>query len=648
MAGGADPRGEGQGPRGRIGERIAAIQGRLFVGREPELARIESLVLGREPAFVYLHGPGGIGKTTLLARLSARVEESGLPVTIVSGPELRDSVEGVVRVFSDLPPGRRLLGIDGWDELGAAALPVREDALQSLSEDWSVVLTGRRPPDAEWWGSAWMQLLTPVRLQPLSGEDSRLLLERLNVEPSRAEELVRWAAGVPLALAMGAAEEDFPGPGEGIDRLVSRLSRRLLQGTVSDGHLGTLATAATARVTTPEVIGAARPESDAESEFRWLSEQTYTEDFAGGLRLHSLVGTVVRREASTRHPQLVAETRRRLADHFWAEAVRTKTPVVPDLWHLVEDPDVAWGLGWDDEGRYSLDTIRTGDVETLHSWWSAPSDSDQWHWISRYLREAPHTAGVVRDAAGRISGVFIAMTPLSAPAFADEDPRMGPWLEYARRVDPTGNSVLWRIANDLTDQPEAPTQGLLGAGGIRRSGLPNPRRVYLPINDDQPRAVAFAAAIGAQMVPGLSESSGRGTVYCYEADLGPGGTLGAYRAVVYAELGLPAPVAGTSPDAVRDILRNWHDVAALASSPLADGTEPADRAASIRQKITSAIEVAFGPSPEDRLLREVLEEGYIARSTSQEATAARLGISRAAYFRRQSQAVARLAACVSS
>ena len=648
MAGVADPGSERHGPSGRIGERIAAIEGRLFVGRETELSQIQALVLDPEPAFVYLHGPGGIGKTTLLARLAARVEESGIPVTVVSGSELRDSVDGAARIFSDLPPGRRLLGIDGWDELGAAALPIREDTLRGLPGDWSVVLTGRRPPDAEWWGPAWMQLLSPVRLRPLSGKDSRLLLERLNVEPSRAEELVRWAAGVPLALAMGAAEEDFPGPGEGIDRLVARLSRRLLQGTVSDGHLATLAIAATARVTTPAVIGAARPEVDGESEFRWLSEQTYTEDFAGGLRLHSLVGTVVRREASTRHPQLVAETRRRLADYFWAEAIRTKTPVVPDLWHLVEDPDVAWGLGWDDEGRYSLDTIRAGDVEILHSFWSVPSDADQWHWISRYLKEAPHTAGVVRDAAGRISGVFIAMTPLSAPAFADEDPRMGPWLEYARRVDPTGNSVLWRIANDLTDNPEAPTQGLLGAGGIRRSGLANPRRVYLPINDDQPRAVAFAAAIGAQRVPGLSDRSGRGMVDCYEADLGPGGTLGAYRTVVYAELGLPAPVAGTSPEVVRDVLRSWHDVAALASSPLADGTDPADRASSVRRKIASAMDVAFGPSPDDRLLREVLEEGYIARSTSQEATASRLGISRAAYFRRQSQAVVRLAACVAS
>ena len=638
---GADPGAERRDPS-RIGERLAAIEGRLFVGRDGELAEIRDRVLGPDPALVFLHGPGGIGKTTLLSRLAASVEESGVPATIVSGPELRDSVEPVSRAFEALPRGPRLLGIDGWDELGAAALRLREDLLRGLPDEWAVILTGRRPPDPEWWGAGWMQLLTPVRLEPFSGPDSRLLLDRLGVEPARAEELVRWSAGIPLALAMGAAEGTFPHAGEGTDRLVTRLSRRLLQGAVSDERLGTLATAATARVTTPAVLAAARPGSDADSDFKWLSAQNYTEDFAGGLRLHSLVGTVVRREASARHPQLVAETRRRLADFFWAEAVRARTPVVPDLWHLVEDPDVAWGLGWDDEGRYSLDHVRAGDVEELSQFWLGEEEAEDWSWNRRYLEEAPHTAGVVRDTSGRLSGIFIAMTPASAPDFSADDPMMGPWLEHARRVDPTGNSVLWRAANDVTDDPESPTQGLLGAGGIRRSGLANPRWVYLPINELQPRAVSFAAAVGANAVPGLEF----GTVQCYEADLGPGGTLGAYRAVIYAELGLPAPAPGTPPAQVRQVLRSWHDVTALAASPLAEGAEPVERALSVRTRITAALDVAFGPSPEDRLLREVLEEGYIARSSSQEATASRLGISRAAYFRRLSQAVERLAASV--
>ena len=645
MVGGA---GTGANRRGRIGQRLAAIEGRLFVGREQELAQLETRVLAHDPAVIYLYGPGGIGKTTLLGQLASRVEDAGIPVTLISGFELRDSLEAMARTLDELAPGRRLLGVDGWDELGASARPVREDVLEEVPEHWSVGLTGRQRPNPEWWGAGWTQLLDPVRLAPLSGEDSRLLLERLKVEPSRAEELVRWSAGMPLVLTMGAAEEGFPDPGEGTDRLVTRLSRRLLQGAVSDEHLATLATAATARVTTPAVLAAVRPGTDAESDFNWLSEQTYTEDFAGGLRLHSLVGTVVHREASARHPQMVAETRRRLADYFWAEAVRAKTPVVPDLWHLVEDPDVAWGLGWDDEGRYSLDTIRPGDVEGLRAWWSVPSDADQWAWIRRYLEEAPHTAGVVRDTGGNLCGLFVAMTPDSAPSFSADDPRMGPWLEHARRVDPTGNSVLWRIANDLTDDPDAPTQGLLGAGGIRRSGLANPRRVYLPINATQPRAVSFAAAVGAHPVEGLSESNARGTVECYEADLGPGGVLGAYRTVVYAELGLPAPTPGTTPSVVREALRTWHDVSALMSSPLAEGTNPAARADSVRRKILSGMEVAFGPTPEDRLLREVLEEGYIARSSSQEATANRVGLSRAAYFRRLSQAVERLAASVSA
>jgi hypothetical protein len=118
--------------------------------------------------------------------------------------------------------------------------------------------------------------------------------------------------------------------------------------------------------------------------------------------------------------------------------------------------------------------------------------------------------------------------------------------------------------------------------------------------------------------------------------------------VVYAELRLPTGPNRTGPSAtvddVREALRNLHRPTALARSALATGSTPEERAASARALVTGAIIQAFGDSAEERLLREVLEGGYVDPNTKHEQVAKRLNLSRTAYYRRLNQASERLAA----
>jgi hypothetical protein len=308
---------------------------------------------------------------------------------------------------------------------------------------------------------------------------------------------------------------------------------------------------------------------------------------------------------------------------------------------------VRWGIGWDDRIEYAIDRVRPGDEEALSPYWEMPAEAENWGWIVRYLREAPDAVGVARDNEGAVSGLMISVTVQSAPALCKEDPVLGPWIDYARSNDPTGNGVLWRTANDFSGDPRWPVQALLGAAGIRRSGLPNPRYVYLPINPQAELAVAFSSAIGAVRVAGLDVTIGPETLECHVADLGPGGILGAYRDVVYAELGLVPPTPEPFPaEAVRDALRNWDDPVVLAGSPLAEGTTVDERSDSVRRTVSGALERAFGGGAEDVLLRRVLEQGYLDHVASHEATARRLGMSRDAYFRRLREATERVAACL--
>ena len=85
---------------------------------------------------------------------------------------------------------------------------------------------------------------------------------------------------------------------------------------------------------------------------------------------------------------------------------------------------------------------------------------------------------------------------------------------------------------------------------------------------------------------------------------------------------------------VRDALRNYHRPALLSLSPLASGLDPLERADFVRTTLEDGIAAAFGDSPEQQLLRTVLERGYLDPRTKHERVAGELFLSRTSYFRR--------------
>jgi predicted ATPase len=64
--------GTGAGAHQRLGERLAKRRRRLFVGRSAELELVRTALDSAEPPFsvLYVYGPGGIGKSSLLDRFA--------------------------------------------------------------------------------------------------------------------------------------------------------------------------------------------------------------------------------------------------------------------------------------------------------------------------------------------------------------------------------------------------------------------------------------------------------------------------------------------------------------------------------------------------------------------------------------------------
>jgi len=619
-----------------------------MVGRSAELALFDRLFVEEPHAnVVFVHGPGGIGKSTLLREVGRRGERRGWRLALVEGRELHSVAHALEDALGAVRDEQRpLLLFDSYERISAMDGYLRRELLPSLSERALVVIAGRTRPGRGWVESGWEGLAVELELGPLSrGESVELLRSRGVADERIARELVAWADGSPLALTLAADAAGRPGawtPHNAVERprIVEALIRRLADAEIDGAHPGALAVAAIARVTTVELLRDVLPGVDAACGFEWLASRSFTEPLGEGVALHELVRKALAADLRRRDQERERILRRRVADHLHERAIEEGNLLLSiDLAHLVESDTIRWGYSWEGSARHRIDDLRAGDTETIAGLLAARGHEGVHAESRRFFEEAPRRVAVARDQEDRLCGYQVSVTPANAPRFANDHPLLGPWLEHARDRSAGEESVLWSEAIDFSGDPRSYVQALFGVAGILRSGLVNPRFAYLPINPHVPGAHEFSAALGGRHLVELDREVAGVAVECHLLDYGPGGLLGFQRDFVYTELGLEPPGRSSDRTAigeaqVRDALRDFASPHKLAAGALGRGEGTAQRAAYVRALIEEARERAFGETDDERLLERVLVRGYLDPAPSHEAAADELHLSRSAYFRR--------------
>jgi hypothetical protein len=663
-----------------LAERLAARDAQRFVGRERELAFFDSLFADDPPAQVVLvHGPGGIGKSTLLREVARRGATRGWTTKLVEGRDLAPVPGDIESALGDVSTDPQpLILFDTYERMAAADGWLRGRFLPSLPARSVVVLAGRTAPEPAWFENGWERLAVELKLDPMPPDAALSLVQAHGLDDGDlAQQLIAWADGSPLALALAAdaAVRDggswAPHTIDEHPNLVQAILHRIAKTELDGGNLDVAAVAAIARACDTAMLRDVLPEVDADAAEQWLRERTFAEPVAGGVALHEIVRQAMRADLRARDPERDRELRRRIADHLFMKGLKAGPRTVVDLSELVENDAIRWGFGADGSTTYRPDLYRPEDAAvTEANILKKPAGATYWMLTEPLLDQAPERVVTVRDARDQLCGIAIAVTPENAPPATERDAVLGPWLRHARTAHPGDEVLIWRDSIDFVAHGDvsSPVLSILNTAAILRSGLDNPRWSYIPIDPTNPAAVAFAQAVNTTHLTDLDADVDDRVVQCHQIDHSDAGMLGALRAAVYGELGLGAPgpvkLGGdletlgetilaaeidaaprepVTPELVRDALRSLHQPVELAASPLARGATPEERAASVRAEVEDAVAHAFGDSPDEQLLRAIVRRGYLDPDGSHERAADELHVSRATYFRRLKVASARVA-----
>ncbi|MEJ7876019.1 MAG: ATP-binding protein [Solirubrobacterales bacterium] len=641
--------------RPTLGEGLARRDAQGFVGRARELRRLEELLAAPNgPSVVFIHGPGGVGKSTLVRELARRAAAHGFTSCWIEGrdlPPVPDAIDDAL--IEARAEARPLVVIDTFERISGLGGYLRTSVLPNLPERSLVIIAGRRPPEDAWHQAGWENMVAEFRLEGMPNADALEILRRNGLDAGAdADRALRWARGLPLALTLAARmRHERSDDGLREPELVDLLIRRLAEHELDQAHADTLSVAAIARATTPAMLAEVLPDMNAADEYEWLRNLSFVDSVGDGVALHELVAETLVENLRRRSPERERALRVRIADHLHERARRGEMMLSIDLAHLAENPAIRWGYSWEMAARFRVDDVLPDDVGRIQDFLRGTHRESSLPVTERFLRETPEHVAVVRDSTDALRGYAIAVTPDGAPEFALADPLLGPRVEQARRLGRAG-AVISRDVYDIAQASDESPIPMLGMASVLRAVRGNPRFAYLPINPEFPGAPEFAAALGAEHVVELDARIDHELIECHVVDYGPGGLLAAQREVIHLEAGLPAPQREPEDadvhEAVREALRSLQVPRALAASPLAQGNGTDNRAASVRNLLERGAERCFGHDANEELMRRVLIRGYLEPAVSHEVAADDVSLSRSAYFRRLRLATERLADYIES
>ncbi len=658
----------------RMATRLRRARERAFIGRGEELARFRKWLDGDldGQAVLYIHGPGGIGKSALLRRFADLARDADRPVVEVDGHDVGSADSFAQQAVGACRSDGTVLLIDSFERCGGLGRWLLRSFLPTLPADALVVVACRTPPEAEWRTDLDLSgQLRVLALPELAPAEAAELLSVRGVAPAHQAAVLAHAGGHPLALCLDAEttasvppDEEWVPPHD----VVAELLERILGEIPSAGHRQALQVCAHAYRTTVDLLRAVVPGDDAGDDaallFDWLRSLPFVESGPLGVRPHDLVRDALDEDLRWRDPQGYQTMHHRMRAHLLERVMADPGGNVLAALEAVKYLHRAGGVTrtyftFAGDGGVYEDPYRNDRQALLEL---ADRVGDDARVVDYWLRRQPESFFVHRNHRTGTPVAFLACLRLDSQREeeCEADPVVAVVWEHVRATGPLREGEHLTVARFLVHpaahQRPSPVMDLMlhriVAGFLRQKRLA--WSFFVGSNTELWDGLMTYSAHQPVIAPGIAPQR----LYGHDWRAMPLSEWLEFTA--REELYGPAPDLG-GPDsrfevlqrpafrnAVRDALRAWRQPDLLAANPLVRsrlvaGTGSPNPVDALRELITEAVDSLLA-DPADPRLHRLVAATYFHGAPTQEAAAERLGMPYSTYRRHLARGVDRVSA----
>lgn len=683
---------------GGLAAKLAEERGKRFVGRDHEIERYERSLAeccGETPdaRVLFVVGPGGIGKTTLLQRFRSIATERGLQTISLDGRHLSAtpaSFLGSLREALGLESGEDplevlgrhegglVLTIDTFERIPALEAWLRSTFLLRMPTGVVVVIAGREHLSEEWRRDAgWSAITEVLPLRYLSQEETLSLLGQRAIPAEDQSSVFHFTHGHPLAVSLVCdafdQRPDLRFKPENVLDVVQAVLDQFLIDVPGPLHRAALEASSVVRTVTQPLLEAMLEIEGGSELVAWLSSLSFIEIGPSGLYPHDVVRETLVSELRWRNPEryddLADAARSHYQQRFFDGTGAGQDAVLVDwIFLLRNNPLFRQNFDWSFEDTYFADEWTPSAWPEIEAMLEQHDRKEAAPWVRAWIDRQPEAMVLIRDArAAEICG-FLLVADLCGEGAADlkDDPgAAGSFrlLEQPGSLRRNENALLLRYwLSREHGRDVSPIQTFVAAHFVRIT-VNRPRLRYVFVQLQHPDIWGGAIeSFGYHRVDGD-----------YMEDGDPFGVFSQDQRVISVAQGfdktaemsrtLPdnAPPPSSEPvlvlseeefaDGVKDALKSYGAPAELEDNPLVRSGFVVDRAeagddraarAKILQSILRTACEELRATPRDEKRYRALLRTYLEPAPTQEAAAELLDIPFGTYRYRLNQGIDRV------
>ena len=373
-------------------ERLEMARRQQFVGRQNERNLFQTTIATVEmPFFVlYLFGPGGVGKSSLLrefAHIATQLDHyvvhldgrstDANPDTFLATLQTLIAAPDAKSIFTTLEKrdGRTVLLIDTAEMLFPLDGWLQDNFLPQLPQNSFVVIAGRNPPSLRWrTDPGWQQFMRVLPIKNLSQEESRAFLMRRQIPARQHDAILNFTHGHPLALSLVAdvfaQQPTIEFRPENAPDIIKTLMEQFMQEAPSTQHRAALEACSQVRLLNEPLLGAMLRTDDPHPIFEWLRGLSFMDSERRGLYPHDLAREALAADLRWRNPSRQVElhtlARNFYVNGFYDRDARQQRQILSEYIFLHRDnPMIRAYFEWQSSGTVFTDSYQESDREAV-------------------------------------------------------------------------------------------------------------------------------------------------------------------------------------------------------------------------------------------------------------------------------------------